>query len=628
MIVRMLKVRILGPRAHLTRTIRTIQDAGVLHLAAAPERPQIHPFQLSAPQARRRKQLLRLLGDLDFGLQALGEPPGSITPGDGSISKLAGWARQAGRVRRRLITLSARAAALEEESALLARYGGFFRAFEALLRSHATGPGATAFHVVLRPEQAAMLPRLREALGQLLDGAYESFSQQLPGGELAVLILVPGATGARVEQLLSETRVQEIPLPAEYGGSLLEAIPRMRARTGEIPTELAALRREREELARVHGPEFAQARSAVRDRLLRLEALPLSGVTPHAFVLEGWLPARTEARLSDALEAAFGGEVVLELAREEQWRAEDAPVVLRNPRLFRPFEVLIGMVPLPRYGSLDPTPFVAVFFPMFFGLILGDIGYGLVLAGLALLFRHRSRVGSTRRAVAEVGGACAVFSLIFGLLFGECFGDLGHRLFGLRPLWMDRAEAIVPFLALSIALGVVHLVLGLVLGALTARRREPRLAIGRGLTALMLLLIVGAILAAMEVFPRALLTPMVVGLLVAFPALIVVEGVVAPVELLSTVGHVLSYARIMALGTASVMLAIVANRLAGAMGSAIVGALFALLFHLVNFSLALFTPTIHALRLHYVEFFGTFYSPGGVRYQPLHHWRPESGQFA
>ncbi len=119
-----------------------------------------------------------------------------------------------------------------------------------------------------------------------------------------------------------------------------------------------------------------------------------------------------------------------------------------------------------------------------------------------------------------------------------------------------------------------------------------------------------------------MLTPAVVGLLIAFPILILLEGIVAAVELVTAIGHILSYARIMALGTASVMLAMVANRMAGAVGSAVVGALFALLFHLVNFGLGLFSPTIHALRLHYVEFFGTFYSPGGNRYQPLAHWHP------
>jgi len=86
---------------------------------------------------------------------------------------------------------------------------------------------------------------------------------------------------------------------------------------------------------------------------------------------------------------------------------------------------------------------------------------------------------------------------------------------------------------------------------------------------------------------------------------------------------VLSYVRIMAIGTASVMLAVVANQMVGVFGSAVVGVLFAMLFHVVNFALGLFSPTIHALRLHYVEFFRQFYSGGGQQYQPFAHWRPD-----
>ena len=88
----------------------------------------------------------------------------------------------------------------------------------------------------------------------------------------------------------------------------------------------------------------------------------------------------------------------------------------------------------------------------------------------------------------------------------------------------------------------------------------------------------------------------------------------------------LSYARIMAVGTASVMMAVVANRMAGAFGGVVVGTLFALLFHLINFVLGVFSPTIHLLRLHYVEFFGKFYSPGGSQYRPFRHW--SAGQTA
>jgi V/A-type H+-transporting ATPase subunit I len=262
---------------------------------------------------------------------------------------------------------------------------------------------------------------------------------------------------------------------------------------------------------------------------------------------------------------------------------------------------------------------------MFFGLILGDVGYGLMLATGALAVHYRSKPGTTKRAVARIAGACALFSIAFGIGFGEFFGDLGRRWFGLRPLLFDRGEEVISFLMLALAIGVVHMVLGLVLGAISsARTAHPRAAIGRGLSALMVVVVLIAILAALKALPRAFLTPAVVVVLVTFPIIVILEGIVAPIELFSNFGHILSYARIMALGTSSVMLAIVANQMVGAMGSVVVGALFALLFHLVNFGLSLFTPTIHALRLHYVEFFGTFYSPGGVRYHPLGHWTPKS----
>ncbi|MDH4349315.1 MAG: ATPase, partial [Gemmatimonadota bacterium] len=284
-----------------------------------------------------------------------------------------------------------------------------------------------------------------------------------------------------------------------------------------------------------------------------------------------------------------------------------------------------SLLPLPRYGTIDPTPFVAVFFPVFFGLILGDIGYGLVLAAIGLLLHWRSRPGSMLRSVSEIIGPCALFTIIAGVLFGEFFGDLGRRWFGLRPLAFDREEALIPFLLLAVAIGGVHILLGLVLGVVSASRRHPREAVGKGAAAVAIVLIVLALLAAIGILPRAFFTPSVIGLLIAFPVLVIAEGLVAPIEFLSTLGNILSYARIMALGIASVMLAVVANRMVGMLGSAVVGVMFALLFHLVNFAIGLFSPTIHALRLHYVEFFGKFYSPGGVRYEPFGAWTGGAG---
>ncbi|MFI5209493.1 MAG: V-type ATPase 116kDa subunit family protein, partial [Gemmatimonadales bacterium] len=451
MIVRMTKVRILGPRADLQQAIRVVQDAGVLHLATPPERPNLHPFQLPPTEARRHRQLTSVLEDVEGSLVQLGGETVQAPPRECTTGELAGWARQSRRVRKQANALASRSASLDEEQALLARYRGFFETFDSLLRAHGGAKGATAFHVVLRPDQSEVLPRLREALGELLGGAFESFSERLPGGEIMLLVLVPGSAAAQVDHLLSTAQVQEIPVPAGYGATLIEAMPRMRAREAELPREREAISRERANLARLHRADLARARSAIRDRLLRLEALPLSGVTQHAFVLEGWLPATAEPNLATAIDRAFAGEVVVELVAREQWKAEAAPVVLQNPRLFRPFEVLIRMVPLPRYGSLDATPFVAVFFPMFFGLMMGDVGYGLVLAGLSLLIHWRARPGSTLQSIAEVGGACALFAIIFGVLFGEYFGDLGRRWLGLQPVMMDREQAIIPFLGLSVA---------------------------------------------------------------------------------------------------------------------------------------------------------------------------------
>ena len=625
MIVPMTRVRVMGPRPRLADALATVQDVGVLHLTQPPDYPALHPGALVSADARRQRQLARIRDDLDAVLSEVPTLRGIEPSGEAACAR---WARLAHRTRRALARLDARAAALQEEQVMLLRFQGFFSVFEALGLERTQRPGFTAFHVVLRSDQLDVLPALEGSLRELLDGACETLSRELPGGETALLVLVPAGEAARVERLLADTRVHEVPAPTGFGPTLVDALPRMRERAAGIPSELEAIGRERAALLSRHSPELRRAAAAVRDRLAQLEALTLAAVTPHLFVLDGWLPSGTESRLSRALEREFGTEVVVETLGRSGWQGDDVPVVLRNPRLFRPFELLTGMLPLPRYGTIDPTPYVAVSFPMFFGLMLGDAGYGAAVALLALVLHRRSRPGTALRAVAEVAGPCALFAIAFGVLFGEYFGDLGRHWLGLHPLWFDRGEAIVPFLVLTISIGVVHVLLGLTLGVIAGAREHPRQALGRGISAVMIVLIVLALLAAVEVLPHAVLTPTVVALLIAFPVLIVLEGIVAAIELLSAIGHVLSYARIMALGTASVMLAIVANRLGGAAGSALVGALFALLFHLVNFGLGLFSPTIHALRLHYVEFFGTFYSPGGTRYQPLGHWSPPAGRTA
>ena len=621
----MVKVRIFGPRGRLPEVLRSLQDAGTLHLAAQDPGVHLPALDLTPAQSREQRHLRRALDDIEKALAMLAIPgAGPREAPRADPRDVVRWVRLGARVRRSGERLAARAAAIDEERALILKYQHFFSAFRALLESESAWPNAVAYHVLLRRNDAAVIARLRSSLTAVIGDAFQIFSQPLPSGEIALLVVVSSQAAGRVERLLAEAQVQEIPVPERYGGrSLTVAVPKMMARLGEIPAESDAIRRERESLGRRHGAELRRARMALHDRLCELEALPLSGVTARAFVLEGWVPAATRRELEGRLGAAFGDQVAMTVLSSEEWESAKAPVVLRNPRLLRPFEQLIALMPLPAYGTVDPTPFVAVFFPAFFGIMMGDIGYGALLALLAAIVRSRARPGSRLVSIAEIGLACALFSVIAGVLYGELFGDLGRRLFGLRPLAFDREEALIPFLLLAVSLGVVHILVGLCLGVAANIRRHPRLALGRGVSALMVVLIVIALLASFRVLPKAFFTPSVVALLAAFPVLILTEGLVAPIELLGTLGNILSYARIMALGVASVMFAVVANRMVGATGSVAVGVVFALLFHLVNFAIALFSPTIHALRLHYVEFFGKFYSPGGVRYEPFGHWTRE-----
>jgi V/A-type H+-transporting ATPase subunit I len=120
-----------------------------------------------------------------------------------------------------------------------------------------------------------------------------------------------------------------------------------------------------------------------------------------------------------------------------------------------------------------------------------------------------------------------------------------------------------------------------------------------------------------KLIPSGWFTPGLVLMLAMVPVLLYAGGLVALLELVSTAGHILSYARLMALGVAGAMLAHVANTLGSTEGNVVLGILVALLLHLLHLVMSLFSPTIQALRLHYVEFFSKFYEPGGVPYAPF-----------
>jgi V/A-type H+-transporting ATPase subunit I len=251
-------------------------------------------------------------------------------------------------------------------------------------------------------------------------------------------------------------------------------------------------------------------------------------------------------------------------------------------------------------------------------MILGDAGYGLLLflaaAGLVCFARARR----TLRQAGQILLACSLYTIVFGALYGEFFGELGARLLGLEAPWFDRRTAIMPMLYFALAVGGVHVTVGLALGIATSiRGHRTREAFARLASMLAVLCLAGVLASYFAPVADLLRKPLLMTLLVIAPVLLFTGGLLAPFELLRHVGNVVSYVRIMAVGLASVLLAYVANRLAGAAGSLWAGIAVAILLHAFNIVLGVFAPTIHALRLHYVEFFSKFIETGGPRYQPL-----------
>jgi V/A-type H+-transporting ATPase subunit I len=322
--------------------------------------------------------------------------------------------------------------------------------------------------------------------------------------------------------------------------------------------------------------------------------------------------------LSGSLQKNFAGSVVLE---EIEIRTEDLdriPVVLQNPQYFKPFENFTRLLPLPSYTSFDPTPFIGLFFPLFFGLILGDAGYGLVLFVLSVVMKRVAQKQRLFQDAIKILKVCSLYAIMFGLLYGEFLGDFGHKMLGLKPLFIDRQKNIIPMLYFAMAIGLAHVTLGLAMGFVSALRRHTKKeALAKLINIVFIFLIVALIITFIGLFPELLTRPLIISIIVLCPLLLFSGGLLAPLELLKNIGNIISYARIMAIGLTSVLLANVANQLSGLTGDIFLGFIVGGIIHLIGIIIGVFSSSIHSLRLHYVEFFDKFIELGGRKYSPF-----------
>lgn len=618
----MKKVQIIGPKTDLDECIRVLHALAVVHIeearpaSAAPDLFRRRPLERDKLMEKERLEAAR---DMVSRLMALLKEPEAwravpVSPGE--IHDLAEELRP---VLDEARELHDREDALTEELSMVTKYEKLLRGFAPMVSRLGGLKNFEIDGLTLDKTREDVTGILTEELAKITDGAYEIYVKDLDTDTIGVVLTYPKEFAPEVRYLITGKSISEIRLPGQYQEMpLLSALAAMGRRKEELP---GLIRYAGEDIARLSERWYAAAaglQKAVEDAIDEIGVLAWAGQTRFSFVINGWVPADTVEGLVDRFGRIFGDRVmvrVLEISGEE---VDLVPVCIKNPRIFRPFEIFLAALPPPRYGSVDPTPYVALFFPTFFGLIVGDVAYGLVIVALALLLRHRFAGREFYRDILSVMTVCGLSAMLFGFLFGEFLGDLGERLGVMHPIILHRTEALETLLVLTIGIGVGHVVLGLVIGAVNRLYRGKRKEAGVKVTYLALISTFLVVLAVMfGHLPKGFITPAVAALMLGFVILVVIEGFIGPLEFIKTLGNMLSYVRIMAVGTASVVMALVANKMGGLSDSLLVGIIAAGLIHLFNIFLSVLSPVIQSMRLQYVEFFSKFYEGGGRRYEPF-----------
>ena len=626
MLVRMAKVQVLGRKRDLERALELLHSLRLLELdpaAGAGPRPERHAE--TDERERHRDEVRYRLARID-ALLALapgsgGEAPAAAT--EELEAQLDAVGPRVEELTSRIEELRSERVVLERHTALLRRLLVLVPELERLGESELAALRLATVTLVLSAADERLVDFLREELASLLGPRFWLVSAPIDDEATGCVLLHPRASRQAVQALLGQERIRHLPLPEAYARlSLRSSAEAMERRLFELPGELAAAGEELAKTLTPLVPGWRAARATLSARLEQLDAVALTGETERTFVLGGWTPRTEVARLRAALERVLGGRVAVEELHGDG-RDPAAPVLIQNQPPARPFQPFVEFFDTPRAGTIDPTGLTALFLPLMFGLMVGDIVYGVLLLAGALAVRRRFASRSpVVRDVSRVMVAASLWAIVFGVVFGEALGDLGERA-GLPALWVYRTseEAIVPLLLLALAIGAAHVVLGLVLGLVQSVRDRSRGAVADRAGTLLSLAGVFALAAvAAERLPAAAVTPaaaaVVVGLVVVSATQGVLGALLGPLELIGTVTNVLSYIRLAAVGLASVYLAVVANELAVA-GPLWLGVVVASFLHALNLALAGFTPAVQALRLHYVEFFGKFFIGGGRPFRPF-----------
>lgn len=623
MIVRMSKVEIAGPKGMLQDVLSLLQETGIFQIE-----PEVVGFIEMGDEAYIRSFLLdekdlseRLfLEDLRDRINDLFSYLPDVPVRMSYIKPISIIDVLANTIRKHIAAckgLYSRREELRKELNELSRYGVFLDALESLIGGIEKSPGLDFTGLTIKDHGS--IEELRKLLSSLTKGKFALVTATAGDGTLVGLITAERDLSERIKKALSDENIPELSFPPSLSAlAFPEKIKGVKKRIPETAAEISSLTGELERFSGRWMPIYQRVMEWVNERLSLLKASASVFESEMCFFIYGWIPYDGVAGLRDRLSNIFKGKVLLQ---EKEFCEEDierVPVVLKNPAYFQPFEFFVKLLPLPRYTSFDPTPFIGIFFPLFFGMILGDAGYGLILMAASLFMIKRFRGRKNIQDASRILLISSVYAVFFGVLYGEFLGELPRMLFGLEPLCVERRTAIMPVLYFSVAVGIGHIIFGLFLGFIAAlRKKTKREALYRMLSIIIILCLIALAASFFGVFPAMLAKPIIIAILALAPLLFFTGGLLAPFELLKSIGNMISYARIMAIGLTSVLLAFAANRLAGMTGNIVLGIVVAGLLHILNIILGVFSPAIHSLRLHYVEFFSKFIEHGGRRFEPL-----------
>ena len=412
-------------------------------------------------------------------------------------------------------------------------------------------------------------------------------------------------------------------------GTPQQIISNADSRLVSIESERTAVKSELRAVAEQWDDEILALKEQLENEKEKNEILSSFVQTKDAYVLEAWVPVKDTEKVEQLVEKSSDGHCAFETIEVEGTDDEDVPVLQQNGWYSKPFEYLVDMYSPVRYNAMDPTIFVAITFPFFFGFCLTDAVYGLVVSAIGVvLLKGLGKVKESMHSFGWILIWSGLWAVILGLITNGFIGDFPERIAGFRlPTVFAPVEAFVhpdTILIIAIAVGLIYTNIGFILGTIN-NLRYGRVKEAIGSQICWFVFEAGIILLALGyLMPAIGMIGMILGgilILATIGMLVWANGAYGVMDIFGYMGDVLSYARLLALCLATGGIAMTVNILAQMLNNmvpyaGIVLAIFVFIFgHIANFAFQVLGAFINALRLNYVEFFSQFFMEGKGKFE-------------